>query len=400
MKVKFILLSFVLGMSSLNGFSQKYIYVPGGVSTGIKASNNSYVGIGTATPKTSLHVEGSIYLPYESSLWIGNVGDDSNRLRATMSNIAGYATIDYYPTLHFRTGATNSGSYTMTLLSNGNVGICETNPTQKLHVAGNGCFSGNLGVGISSPATKFHVVGNSYFNGNVGIGVASPATKLHVVGNSYFNGNVGIGVASPLQKFQIGTIWTFHDGGTKYIGRNVTYTSSGNVRIEQGGVSSLNFGDGSISLETAGTGAVGSLVTTTGRLILTSNGNVGIGTTSPGDYKLKVNGKINCTELVVSLGGLISREEGGEEGEIEWPDYVFAEDYNLQSLDDVASYIEQNKRLPEMPSAAEVAENGVNIGEINALLLKKVEELTLYILQQNGDMQALKEEVRLLKEGR
>jgi hypothetical protein len=216
------------------------------------------------------------------------------------------------------------------------------------------------------------------------------------------NSNVGIGVKNPLQKFQIGDIWTFHDGSNdKIIGRNTYWNGSNNVRIQQSVASRIYFGiSGDIVLQTAASGAAGSTISSWNTVTMLNNGNVGIGTTSPGDYKLKVNGKINCTELVVSLGGLISREEGGEEGEIEWPDYVFAEDYNLQSLDEVASYIEQNKRLPEMPSAAEVAENGVNIGEINALLLKKVEELTLYILQQNGDMQALKEEVRLLKEGR
>jgi len=83
-----------------------------------------------------------------------------------------------------------------------------------------------------------------------------------------------------------------------------------------------------------------------------------------------------------------------------WPDYVFEEDYSLRSLDEVASYIQENKRLPEMPSASQVTENGVNLGEINALLLKKMEEMTLYILQQNQNIQTLKDEVRLLKEGR
>jgi len=101
--------------------------------------------------------------------------------------------------------------------------------------------------------------------------------------------------------------------------------------------------------------------------------------------------------LVVSLSG---REERGVDEEIEWPDYVFAEDYNLRNLDEVASFIQENQRLPEMPSAADVAENGINIGEVNALLLKKVEELTLYILQQNDDIQSLKAEVQSLKEGR
>ena len=68
------------------------------------------------------------------------------------------------------------------------------------------------------------------------------------------NGNVGIGTNNPLQKFQIGNIWTFHNGGTKYIGRNVTYTSQGNIRIDDGYSSMLSFDEyGKISLLAGGT---------------------------------------------------------------------------------------------------------------------------------------------------
>ncbi|MDR1112299.1 MAG: hypothetical protein LBL18_00835, partial [Bacteroidales bacterium] len=64
-----------------------------------------------------------------------------------------------------------------------------------------------------------------------------------------------------------------------------------------------------------------------------------------------------------------------------WPDYVFAPDYELPSLSETESYIRDNGHLPEMPSAAEVEADGVKVGEMNALLLKKVEELTLYVIE-------------------
>lgn len=65
-----------------------------------------------------------------------------------------------------------------------------------------------------------------------------------------------------------------------------------------------------------------------------------------------------------------------------WPDYVFAKDYKLKSLQELEIYINENGHLPDVPSVHEVKESGINLGEINAALLKKVEELTLYIIEQ------------------
>ena len=377
MKFKFLSLSLILGMISLNGFSQ--IYVPGGVNSGVKASNNSFVGVGTATPKNTFHVEGSIYLPANQCIWMGSGGDTGNRLRLGEASIVGYQIIDYYPALHFRTGATNSEKYTMSLLSNGNVGIGKIDPTAKLHVQGTSYFDGNMGIGGTSSTAKLYVNGN-----------------LHMV-----NGKLGVGTSDPKVQMQIGDLWTFYDGpNDKIIGRNTYYNGSNNVRITSGIASRIYFsGSGEIVLQTVPTGSAGSTISTWNTVAMKNDGSVGIGTTNTDGYKLKVNGKINCTELVVSAGGFISLP-GNDVDEGEWPDYVFSENYNLKNLDEVASFIQENRRLPEMPSAADVAENGINLGEVNALLLKKVEELTLYILQQKEDILSLKAEVNSLKEGR
>ncbi|HOF15276.1 MAG TPA: tail fiber domain-containing protein [Bacteroidales bacterium] len=107
------------------------------------------------------------------------------------------------------------------------------------------------------------------------------------------SGNVGIGISNPMEKMQIGTIWTFHNGATKFIGRNIIYnpTLSKDVRIEDGFSSAIRFTqEGSISLKTGGTGQAGSLIDTERKNItLTADGNVGIGTQTP-EHKLEVYG--------------------------------------------------------------------------------------------------------------
>jgi hypothetical protein len=80
-----------------------------------------------------------------------------------------------------------------------------------------------------------------------------------------------------------------------------------------------------------------------------------------------------------------------------WPDYVFKSTYRLPTLSEVKNYIDKNQRLPDMPSEAEVAKDGLNLGEINKMLTKKVEELTLYLIEQdkkNKDQQAQLNELR------
>jgi len=81
----------------------------------------------------------------------------------------------------------------------------------------------------------------------------------------------------------------------------------------------------------------------------------------------------------------------------QFPDYVFEDDYELMSLSELENFIKQNKRLPKMPSADKVAENGLNLGETDRLLTEKVEELTLYILQMKKEIDALKSETEQLK---
>ncbi|GEP98931.1 hypothetical protein CCY01nite_51910 [Chitinophaga cymbidii] len=120
------------------------------------------------------------------------------------------------------------------------------------------------------------------------------------------------------------------------------------------------------------------------RAILDVDGNFGIGTTDTKGYKLAVNGNAIFTKVKVkTFAG--------------WPDYVFDENYQLPSLKTLGDYVKSEKHLPGIPSAREIAENGQDIGEINMQLLKKVEELTLYLLDHNKKIEALLEKVASLE---
>lgn len=104
--------------------------------------------------------------------------------------------------------------------------------------------------------------------------------------------------------------------------------------------------------------------------IQNGSGEVAIGTSDfSGDHKLRVEGSIGAREIKVEAS--------------DWSDFVFENDYELRTLEEVEQHINANGHLPEIPSEAEVSENGINLGEMDAKLLQKIEELTLYLIEQN-----------------
>jgi hypothetical protein len=117
---------------------------------------------------------------------------------------------------------------------------------------------------------------------------------------------------------------------------------------------------------------------------LQTDGSVSIGTqANPTDYKLAVGGKIIAEAVRVEL-------------EINWPDYVFTDNYNLYSIDKLASFIAKYGHLPNIPSAEEIKEEGIDLGNMQAKQMEKIEELTLYIIQLKNELDVLKEQVNLL----
>ncbi|MCO5949827.1 hypothetical protein [Mucilaginibacter flavidus] len=238
--------------------------------------------------------------------------------------------------------------------------------------------------------------------GNVGVGTTTPTLgKLQVQGvadvlSLFSDGNVLQFNGWANNDFRIiqrtnapMTFWTntiermrIDQSGNVGIG---TTTPAHLLSLNHGGV--LAWRNTANNSETVGFGTGGSdqLIVYTGgvqHLTILANGNLGIGTTNP-DQALAVNGTVHSKAVVVDNNVL--------------PDYVFNKTYALRPLSAVKTYIDLNHHLPEMPSAAEVAKNGQNLGEINTLLLKKVEELTLYMIELNKTVKAQQQEIEALK---
>jgi len=143
-----------------------------------------------------------------------------------------------------------------------------------------------------------------------------------------------------------------------------------------------------------------------------NNGNVGIGTMAP-DAKLDVNGTTYSRKVFIGLPDANTVSNMGSNNLLAvngtavfvkakvavygstWPDYVFTPNYKLTSLDSLEQFIQLNKHLPEVPTADDVQKNGIDLGENQALLLKKIEELTLIVIEQNKRIDSLQSKFRL-----
>ncbi len=199
--------------------------------------------------------------------------------------------------------------------------------------------------------------------GPVGIGTTTPVTGtyLHVYRNVTGNYN-------PLVMMQDALAGGFTQFGLKGTGRTF-HIGVGNTGASFGLSNKFFIWDQNAVLP---------------RFVIDANGSVGIGTTNiDNSYKLFVEGGIRSRKLKVD--------------QTTWPDYVFHSTYQLTPLPDVEKFISQNKHLPEVPSAKEVETNGLDVGETQAVLLKKIEELTLYIIDLNKRLEEVEKENRDFK---
>lgn len=117
-------------------------------------------------------------------------------------------------------------------------------------------------------------------------------------------------------------------------------------------------------------------------IVIDGAGDIGIGTLTPKE-KLSVNGKVRAHEVKVEITG--------------WPDYVFEDSYKTLSLQEVSAYIKKNKHLPGLPSASNIEENGLQLGEISKGLTEQVEELTLHLIEKDSEIKELKKRMEALE---
>ena len=328
------------------------------------------VGIGISLPEHPLHIYGNQNQPLmiernsTSGVWFDMKNIDGTWSLGTMNN-------------SFRVFDRTTTQYRLTLNSEGNLGLGSTSPYAKLTIEGDGATVGSAAVNLKH-------------NGNgMSIGLGASSNNLHI-GNSWNpesgtyltiedgTGYVGIGTTNPNYKLHINStdnqLMRFTSTNGAWLDFESTNASNGSRIWSIGHLGTANkFG----IYQRDNTNEY--------RLIITESGNVGIGDTDP-SHKLEVNGTIRASTFSAVTPP--------------WSDFVFENNYNLRSLEEVEGYIIKNRHLPDIPSEEELQESGLNLPEMDAKLLQKIEELTLYLIEQNKEIKSLKNEILELKAGK
>ncbi len=403
------------------------------------ASISQNVGIGTTIPAARLDVKAisnyvgqfngaaPMYMGiFENDIYRGYWGSYSGAAEdvdfGTGSGTTGK--------LHFTIQATPR----MTIDNAGRVGVGTTTPSHLFHVNG-----GDLFVQSSSGLIRFgYNGGNEWQMATTGAGAdlrwyTTTDGGTTVTPRHYFsqNGNVGLGGFSgpgvPIGRLDVLGSGTTSSTNTFLLRNSVGDTllrmrDDGRMGIGYNGSSygrTLNMGGTGINFYTANEAAFGGAIFPTDTsLVIWSNssvnnylvfqpswGNTGIGTYTP-NAKLHLNGvqligsnsAFPATGYQLSVDGKIIAEEVKVQLSTSWPDYVFGEGYKLMPIDELEKSIQQNKHLPNIPSAADVtAEKGIVLGEMNRKLLEKIEELTLYIIQLKKENNSLESRLKLVE---
>ncbi len=323
------------------------------------------VGIGTTNPLYRLHLSGN---HYDSQILLHSVGGGVEDRQADLMLWASEPELSY--------SGVGIGN---------NVAVSASKGMNLLNIIRGGSYlrlldnSISFGIVSSSGVKKQPLIIDT--EGNLGVGTNNPISKLSLEGSLTINGGLTNTLSRPV--ISVGTLVSGEIRGYSNGGK---YYDDGFLRLSAGG--GTNAGIRSY-IDVSGYSAVpdmnGNIVFGTygvERMRIDRNGYIGIGIANP-DSKLAVNGTIHSKEVKVDMIG--------------WSDFVFKKEYNLPTLEEVEKHIAKKGHLENIPSEKEVSENGINLGEMNAKLLQKIEELTLYLIEMKKENESLKSNQVLLE---